>query len=178
MTETPLKLLPTDMMPDHFIDLYGSIYEHSPWIAKRVLENRDIERLDTVESLHRAMQQVVDTASYDQKIILIQAHPDLACTPEKRDKLTHESQNEQSKAGLDHCTEQEFASFQELNRRYRDKFGFPFIIAVRGLNRREILDIFKKRVENNREAEFESALAEIHKIANGRLMAMGKTTDE
>lgn len=165
MTDTPL--------PDYrdladFMAAYGGIYEHSPWIAERAF---DAPEKHTVEKLHAALKHIVDGADDQRKLALIQAHPDLACAP---GRLTMASQNEQSGAGLTHCSEEEYQAFQDLNRRYREKFGFPFIIAVRGLDRAEILARFRERIDHERSREFDTALEEIHKIAFWRLRELAQ----
>lgn len=165
MSNTPL--------PDYhnladFMKAYGGIYEHSPWIAERAF---DAPGKHTVEKLHAIMKHIVDEADEQRKLALVQAHPDLACAP---GRLTTASQNEQSGAGLDHCTDDEYQAFQELNRRYRERFGFPFIIAVRGLNRAGILASFRHRINNDTPREFDTALEEIHKIAFWRLRELAK----
>jgi len=151
-----------------FMAAYGGIYEHSPWIAERGF---DAPEKHSVEKLHAALKHIVDGADEKRKLALIQAHPDLACAP---GRLTTASQNEQSGAGLDHCTQAEYQAFQDLNRRYREKFGFPFIIAVRGLDRAEILTRFRERIDHERSQEFDTALEEIHKIAFWRLRELAQ----
>lgn len=169
MTETTLSKLPKDMNLNDFIDTYGGIYEHSPWIAEAAYA---VEEKDTVEELHAALKHIVDEADSDLKLKLIAAHPDLACAPDRMTELTDASQNEQSGAGLNRCSEEEYQAFQNLNRQYRDKFGFPFIIAVKGLQRTEILTKFRQRINNDKAQEFETDINEIHKIAYWRLMAL------
>ncbi len=150
-----------------FVDLFGGVYEHSPWIAEAVWDlNADH---GTAERLHKAFRRVLDRADHGAKLTLLRAHPDLAGKLAVKGGLTADSTSEQSGAGLDSCTEEEFAAFQELNRRYKDKFEFPFILAVRGYNRGEILEIFRRRVENDPQTEFETALEQVHRIAILRL---------
>src|SRR5438552_4063548 len=136
MDGTPLKNIPSRMSGDEFMEIYGGIYEQSPWIAEEAFARQDI---DTVEALHAAMKLAVVRSDMNQQLILIRAHPDLACAPADMSKLTRESQSEQAGAGLKSCTPEEFAEFQKLNAGYKTRFGFPFIIAVRGLTRQEIL---------------------------------------
>jgi len=147
-----------------FVKKYGGIYEHSPWVAEAVHGTQI-----SIDALHPAMQKVVDAADEGRKIALLRAHPDLACAPADMTKLTASSQSEQAGAGLKECTPEEFAEFQKLNTDYKKKFGFPFIIAVTGLTRRDILEAFRKRINNSKPAEFETALAQVHKIALIRL---------
>lgn len=146
-----------------FVKKYGSIYEHSPWVAEAAYGAADIQSV---------MRATVDAASHDKKLILIKAHPDLACAPADLSKLTKDSVSEQTGAGLNQCTPEEFAEFQRLNADYKKKFGFPFIIAVKGLRRADILHAFRKRLHNDAEAEFSTAIEQIHKIAGFRLAAL------
>lgn len=154
-----------------FVAAYGGIYEHSPWVAERTWVALD-DHVPETEKLQRLMADCVDNASSEQQLELIQAHPDLAGKAQVAGELTAESTEEQSRAGLDQCSAEEFARFQALNGAYREKFGFPFIKAVRDSNRIEILQAFAARLENTYDEEFETALQEIHKIAGLRLKAM------
>ena len=156
-----------------FIARYGGIYEHSPWVAERA-SDLDIDTTD-VGMLARVMADVVDNAASDRQLELIRAHPDLAGRAQVAGELTAESTAEQSSAGLDQCSREEFERFQALNSAYREKFGFPFVMAVRGSSRGEILEAFARRLDNDYELEFETALVEIHKIARLRLEAMEQT---
>ncbi len=153
-----------------FIARYGGIYEHSPWVAERVLAIG----IDTSDAalVARSMADIVDNAARDRQLELIRAHPDLAGKAQVAGELTAESTAEQASAGLDQCSQEEFERFQALNDAYREKFGFPFVMAVRDSSRDEILEAFAERLENDYELEFETALVEIHKIARLRLEAM------
>lgn len=153
-----------------FIARYGGIYEHSPWVAERVIA-LGIDTTD-VEIVARVMADVVDNATRDMQLELIRAHPDLVGKAQIAGELTAESTVEQASAGLDQCSTEEFERFQALNSAYREKFGFPFVMAVRDSSRGEILETFARRLENDQELEFETALVEIHKIARLRLEAM------
>lgn len=148
-----------------FIRRFGGIYEHSPWVAQGAFE----KGAATLEDLHAAMKDVVTKADRDKKLALIRAHPDLACAT---GTLTEASTAEQRGAGLKECTAEEFAEFQKLNAEYKKKFGFPFIIAVKGLHRSDILQAFRQRINNDINVEFETALEQIHKIARFRLDAL------
>jgi OHCU decarboxylase len=119
------------------------------------------------------MAECVDNAAVEQQLELIRAHPDLAGKAQLAGELTEDSTQEQASAGLDQCSSEEFGRFQSLNTAYWDKFGFPFVMAVRGSSRAEIIDAFTARLENDYDLEFETALTEIHKIARLRLDAMG-----
>lgn len=154
-----------------FVARYGAIYEHSPWVAEEaaavVADDGDIGRIAEV------MADCVDNASREQQLELIRSHPDLAGKAQIAGELTVDSTTEQTSAGLDQCSADEYARFQALNRAYRDRFGFPFVMAVRNSSRGEILAAFEKRLANDAETEFETALVEIHEIARLRLGAMG-----
>jgi len=154
-----------------FISRYGAIYEHSAWVAEEaapfVAESKDEQRIADV------MADCVDNASLERQLALIRAHPDLAGKAQIAGELTEDSTSEQASAGLDQCSAEEYESFQSLNSAYHDKFGFPFIMAVKASSRAEILEAFEKRLGNDQDLEFETALVEIHKIARLRLQAMG-----
>ena len=154
-----------------FLGRYGGIYEHSPWVAERVEALLDGASTDT-ERLAALMADCVDNAAVETQLELIRAHPDLAGKAQVAGKLTADSTDEQSSAGLDQCTAEEFDKFQSLNTAYKEKFEFPFIMAVRESTRDEILQAFSGRIENDYDMEFETALQEIHKIARLRLAAL------
>lgn len=155
---------------EEFVKRYGAIYEHSAWVAEETYDAaRETSDPNTLAELFAIC---VDEASTDRKLELIRAHPDLAGKAAIAGELTHESSKEQSSAGIDQCTPEEFAEFQSLNTRYKEKFGFPFVMAVRHSNRGEILEAFAKRLQNDTETEFRTAIAEIHEIARMRLEAM------
>jgi OHCU decarboxylase len=157
-----------------FIAHYAAIYEHSPWVAERVAPLAT--EVDDAAQLAALMADCVDNAATEQQLELIRAHPDLAGKAQLAGELTEDSTLEQASAGLDQCSPDELQRFQSLNTAYREKFGFPFIMAIRDSNRAEILDAFAARLENDCDLEFETALTEIHKIARLRLDAMGAST--
>ncbi len=152
-----------------FMAAYGHIYEHSPWVAEKTWTANDPDTLDMLEGLAAAMAAQVDAADEAAKMRLICAHPDLAGKAALRDELTAESKSEQAGAGLDQCSAEELDEFTRLNGAYKAKFGFPFIIAVKGLDRQDILAAFRARLNHDRAQEFETALTQIHKIAQLRL---------
>jgi 2-oxo-4-hydroxy-4-carboxy-5-ureidoimidazoline decarboxylase len=115
------------------------------------------------------MKKIVDDSSETEKLILINAHPELGKKLQKKEKLTKFSEDEQKSAGLDQCSDEEFKILTNLNNEYRLKFKFPFIIAVKGLNKNQIIDNMQKRVNNSKTKEFETAISEIHKIAELRI---------
>ncbi len=154
-----------------FIARYAGIYEHSPWVAERVAPLA--AEFDDAQQLATLMADCVDNAAEQQQLELIRAHPDLAGKAQIAGELTADSALEQASAGLDQCSSEEFEKLQSLNAAYWDKFGFPFVMAVRGSQRAEIIDAFAARLENDYDLEFDTALTEIHKIARLRLEAMG-----
>jgi 2-oxo-4-hydroxy-4-carboxy-5-ureidoimidazoline decarboxylase len=156
---------------DHrgFVVALGGVFEDSPWVAEAAWPRHPFATLDT---LYRAMVDAVRSAGEDAQLALIRAHPELAGKAAVRGDLTADSKAEQSGAGLDQCSPQEFARLQELNRAYNAKFGFPFIIAVKGLDRTTIITRFAERLEGDRAAEFEEALQQIARIAWLRLEAL------
>jgi OHCU decarboxylase len=155
-----------------FIARYAGVYEHSPWVAERVAPH--VAPDDDIDALAAMMADCVDNAATEQQLELIRAHPDLAGKAQLAGELTEDSTREQASAGLDCCSPEELQRFQLLNAAYREKFGFPFVMAVRGKHRSEILEAFASRLENDYEREFETAIIEIHKIARLRLAALGE----
>jgi beta-ureidopropionase / N-carbamoyl-L-amino-acid hydrolase len=156
---------------DEAARLLDGLYEHSPWIAQQALAHRPFRSLS---HLKQAMADIVRSAGPEQQLALIRAHPELAGKAMVSKTLTSESTNEQSKAGLTDCTPEEFARIQQLNADYNAKFGFPFILAVRGprgtgLSRREIIDTFARRLDHHPEFERAEALRNIHRIVELRL---------
>jgi beta-ureidopropionase / N-carbamoyl-L-amino-acid hydrolase len=157
---------------DHaFAAALEGIYEHSPWIAERAASARPFA---SVAALKLALRRVVDQASRDEQLALLRAHPELAGKATIAGELTRESTGEQAGAGLDRCSAEEYAALHDLNAQYNAKFGFPFILAVRGptgmgLHRREIIDTFARRLANQPSAELAEALRQVHRIAEIRL---------
>ncbi len=153
-----------------FVEKFGGIYEHSAWIAEEAfacgVDPRDRD------ALAAAMLEIVEASGEAAQLALLRAHPDLAGKLAKSGALTEESTSEQAGAGLDQCSEAEFAEFTRLNETYKEKFGFPFILAVKGRDRQEILENFRARVHNSRAAEFREALDQVHQIARLRLESM------
>ena len=164
-----IKPAPHRLSRANFIAAFGGIYEHSPWVAERLFDAGLTARDADPASLARRMAEIVDAAEYDKQMALLCAHPELAGKLAIAGSLTAESTAEQASAKLDQCNAEEFAAFQDLNDRYGKKFGHPFIIAVRGLDRATILAAFGKRVAQSADTEFATALGEVHKIAQLRL---------
>lgn len=156
---------PSDMDREAFVLNLGGVYEHSPWIAETLFKTGLTGDHDSAVGLHAAMRAIVDRTDRQQKLELLRAHPDLAGRLAIQGNLTADSNAEQASAGLDQCTPEEYAAFQSLNERYKEKFGFPFILAVRGLDRGGILANFQERVDNDPETEFNEAVKQVHRIA-------------
>jgi OHCU decarboxylase len=166
MSDRPL---PTGMDRSTFVRTFGHVFEHSPWIAEEAFDRGLPADAARAEGLHRAMCSVLRDASDERKRALIEAHPDLAGRLARAGGLTRESSGEQTGAGLDRLSEDEYARFTALNDAYKGRFGFPFVIAVKGLGKDEILDAFERRLENDRQIEFATALGQIERIALLRL---------
>jgi len=155
---------------DEFISRYGGIYEHSAWVAEQTCE---VARgITDANKLAEVLAHCVDAAPQERKLALIRAHPDLAGKAAIAGSLTEESSEEQAAAGIDRCTPEEYRQFQSLNDQYKEKFSFPFVMAVRNSNKTDILNAFAQRLKNDNETEFATAINEIHKIARLRLEAM------
>ena len=156
---------PSQMTHGEFLARFGPVYEDSPWVAEGVWPGVEGGGLDDRAALATAMRKEVDVAPRAMKLALIRAHPELA----SRAKMAEASVKEQGGAGLDQCSPAEFDAFQRFNAAYNDRFGFPFIIAVKGLGRTDILAAFEARLANDAETEFAEAIAQIHRIAGFRL---------
>lgn len=154
-----------------FVDTLRGIYEHSPWIPQRAAPLRPFA---TVAALKFALQSVVSKASVDEQLGLIRAHPELAGKAAIAGQLTEESTHEQAKSGLNLCSAEQYATLHQLNADYNAKFGFPFILAVKGpdghgLTRQIIIDTFTRRLKNQRTDEMAECLRQIHRIAELRI---------
>jgi len=152
-----------------FVARFGGVFEHSPWIAETVFDSGAPARAATAAALHAAMCAIFRAAGRERQMAVVRAHPDLAGRLALAGGLTADSTAEQRSAGLDQCTPDELRRFMELNDVYRARFGFPFIMAVRGRSRGEILAAFERRLANHPDTEFQTALAEIERIAALRL---------
>ncbi|MDC3347552.1 2-oxo-4-hydroxy-4-carboxy-5-ureidoimidazoline decarboxylase [bacterium] len=166
------RYMPSHMTQEDFMDVFGGVYEHTPWIAEAVYAAGLTGSQDTVAGLHDSLRTNVDDADDEKKLALLRAHPDLAGKLAISGELTADSTSEQASAQLDKCTPEEFAEFQSLNDRYKEAFGFPYILAVRGRNRQEILENFRSRVDNTPDTEFAEALKQVHRIALLRIEAL------
>ncbi len=158
-----------DMPVDEFIATLKDIFEHSPWVAEGVSTTRPF---NSIRMLHQAMVQVVQSSGARQQLDLICAHPDLAGKAALSGELTVSSTNEQARAGLDTLNQEEFEKFHQLNDGYKSRFGFPFILAVKGHDKHSIIRAFEQRLENSQADEHLEALKQIAEIARFRLEAL------
>jgi 2-oxo-4-hydroxy-4-carboxy-5-ureidoimidazoline decarboxylase len=149
-----------------FVASLGGIYEHSPWVAEQAASERPFA---SREQLADRMRAAVVNAGDSAKLALIRAHPDLAGKLARAGALSAESTREQAGLGLDRLSDAEFERFSDLNTRYRERFGFPFVICVRLTDRPGILAAFERRLEHDAAAEMAEALLQIHHIARLRL---------
>ncbi|KQV64597.1 2-oxo-4-hydroxy-4-carboxy-5-ureidoimidazoline decarboxylase [Rhizobium sp. Root1220] len=157
---------------DEFVSRFGGVFEHSPFIAERTYDDGFVgEKLD-VDRVHTALVAIFRSASPEEQLGVLRAHPDLAGRLAIAGELTEDSKKEQAGAGLDRLSIEEHARFTALNTAYVEKFGFPFIIAVKGLNKDDILAAFEKRIDNSRDEEFATATAQVERIALLRLTAL------
>lgn len=165
-----------------FVEAVGWTFEHSPWVAERAWEERPFSSLD---ALHDTMTGIVAAATYDEQIALLRAHPDLGTVRLKpdptgdasdvgrvrlqADRLSDASQREQTGAGLDTLTRDELDRLASLNAAYREKFGIPFLYAVRGSTTHDVLNALERRLPSTRDIEHEEALRQVYRIARFRL---------
>lgn len=155
-----------------FVARFGGVYERSPWVADRAFDR--LQGVEGIEAIAGAMADCVDQAPFETQLELIRSHPDLADRTGIVGELTPESAAEQSSAGLDRCSSREYAHLAALTHSYRERFGFPFVMAVRGSDTTDILIALQNRLRNERSDEIKTALGEIHKIAQIRLQLLGE----
>ena len=153
-----------------FVAAIGAVFEHSPWIAARAWERRPFADR---AALDQAFVEVLAAAGREELLGLILAHPELASKAALRGELAEHSAREQAGAGLNACTPEELGTIRELNDAYRSHFGWPFIVAVKGLSRQQIIAAMRTRLNHSAEDEFAEALLQIRRIAGLRLDALG-----
>ena len=170
---------PSEMNRADFLARFADVFEHSPWIARQVWESGLDASQDSVEGLHQRFSVMIRQASQEQKLALLLAHPQLAVGIAGPTALTAASHAEQQGAGLDQCSAQEFVEFQHLNQAYMEKFGFPFIMAVKGTDRHNILQAFRTRLAHATEQEFQTAIEQVIRIGllriESKLNSAGET---
>lgn len=159
----------SSLSQDDFTARLADIFEHSAWVASTAWQQRPFA---TMDALHSAMADAVATADQALQLQLIRAHPELAGKEASSGTLTDASTSEQRGAGLDQCSNAELTRLRQLNADYRERFGFPFVIAVKGLSRYQIMDAIEARLKNDEATEFQTCLQEINKIARFRLDAL------
>ena len=162
-------MVPSQMEKDAFVAAFGSIYEHSPWIAERAWELELGPVHDRAIGLWNALARIFRTASEEERLSVLTAHPDLAGKLAAAKRLTAESSGEQASAGLDALTDEERTFFEKANADYTAKFGFPFIICVKDHTKATIMEAFPERIAHDRETEFAEACRQVERIAYHRL---------
>ena len=150
-----------------FISIFGIVFDKTDWIAEKAYA---LKPFNNFQELFSKMMEIFENSKKEKHIEILNAHPHLAV--EK--KLTEDSKNEQKNASLNQCNDAEFIEFKKLNEEYKKKFGFPFIVAVKGKNKEEILNSFRQRITNNINSEFEEAKKQVKKIASFRLSEIFK----
>ena len=148
-----------------FTEVFGNIFENASWIAEKLYQQKPF---NSFNDLSYKMISIFEGVDNQKKLKILNSHPDLA-DKAKIGSLTPDSNKEQSNVGLDQCSEKEFNDFKNLNLEYKNKFGFPFIIAVKGKSKSEILESFKKRIMSDKENEFFEAIEQVKKISLLRL---------
>lgn len=151
---------------DDFVAALGGIFEHSPWVTAKVCAARPFANID---ALHAAMIEAVRSSPLHRRLDLLRAHPELAGRLARAGDLTDDSLAEQASTGLNRLNAAQFQRFDELNRAYREKFGFPFIIAVKEHNKEGIVQSFESRLDNTLDTEIENALGQVFRITRLRL---------
>jgi OHCU decarboxylase len=166
----------TALSQQEFVKAFGGIFEHSPWIAEKAFQLELGPAHNSAGGVHNALCRAFRIASPEARLQVLRAHPDLAGKLAAAKRLTADSTSEQASAGLDMLTDEERQKFTTLNADYTTKFGFPFIIAVRGLSKANILEAFESRIHNSHDVELNTACAQVERIALLRLVEkLGKT---
>lgn len=163
----PLSIAAINALPrEEFVERLGGVFEHSPWVAEAAFARRPYA---DVAGLHDAMLGAVRDAPFARQLAFLRGHPELAGRAMVAGALTADSSNEQARSGLTQCSPEEFAKLQELNAAYGKRFGWPFILAVKHLDRATIIRIFGERLAASAADEFEECMANIGKITRWRL---------
>ncbi len=163
------SIIPSKLAKDDFLALFGSVYEHSEWVAERAYEGELAPANDNAQGLAFALKVQFRAAEYEERLAVLNAHPDLAGKLAQAKRLTKQSTSEQASAGLDALSDEEREKFTSLNEQYKAKFGFPFIIAVKDYNKQAILENFETRLKNSAEQEFTTACKQVERIAQIRI---------
>jgi OHCU decarboxylase len=160
------------MARETFVARFGGVFEHSPFIAERAFDAGAVREPLTAAGVHAALVTAFRSARHEERLGVLRAHPDLAGRLAIAGELTEDSRKEQAGAGLDRLNPAEHSRFTELNTAYIEKFGFPFIIAVRGLTKDDILQAFEARIGHDHDTEFATAVSQVEKIALLRLRSL------
>ena len=160
---------------EDFVARFGSLFEHSPWVAEEAWESRPF---GSIEEMWRAFEDAMYAAPRERQLDLIRAHPDLAGKAAVAGELTQESAREQASAGLDRLSPGKFEEFTRMNREYREKFSLPMVVCVREHTKESILENVQSRLGNSRDEEIRTALAEISKISHYRLLDLVEREEE
>ena len=163
---------PSCMSRDAFAKAFGGVYEHSPWVARKAYDFGIGVANDTAQGLNFALRTQFRLACYDDQLAVLVAHPDLAGKLASANLLTAESTSEQASAGLDNLTQEEKDTFEKLNTAYVEKFGFPYIIAVKDYTKAQIMEQFNTRINNDKDTEFATACQMVERIAELRIHAL------
>ena len=159
-----------NLSKSEFTEVFGNVFENASWIAEELYDQRPFKDF---QDLSEKMLSTFEAINKEKKLKILNSHPDLA-DKTKIGLLTPDSNKEQNNAGLDQCTEEEFKEFKNLNERYKNKFGFPFIYAVKGKSKNEILNNFKERVTCDINVEFVESVKQVKKIAKLRINEINK----
>ena len=159
-----------NLTKNEFIEVFGNVFENTNWIAEKLYTQKPFENF---EDLSQKMLNIFENIDKEKKLEILNSHPNLA-DKTKIGLLTQDSSKEQNIAGLDKCSEEEFNEFKKLNMKYKEKFGFPFIYAIKGKSKNEILNNFKERVAYDINVEFIEATKQVKKIASLRINEIKK----
>jgi len=159
----------TRMNESDFVERFGAVYEHSPWVARDVFAGGIESVLADADALSARFEAVFIASGHKRQLAILRAHPELACGSAKEDQLSADSDREQRGAGLDQCSDVELHQFRDMNNKYMIKNNFPFIVAVKGRTRQQILKVFQQRLDNDPDSEFETALRQVCQIGRFRI---------
>ena len=159
-----------NLSQDKFIEVFGNVFENASWIAEKLYTQKPFRNF---KDLYEKMLNIFELADKKNKLMILNSHPDLA-DKTKIGLLTTDSNKEQNTAGLDQCSKEEFEKFKNLNQKYKEKFGFPFIYAVKDKSKIKILNNFKERVAYDINVEFIEAVKQVKKIAGFRINEISK----
>ncbi|PVZ87288.1 OHCU decarboxylase [Serratia sp. S1B] len=155
------------MSQAQFEQALGSVFEKAPWVIKQAAEKRPYKGF---VDLYEGIIEPLKVASPEVQLAVIKSHPNLACKGIRAESITAHSQSEQSSAGLNQCTQEEADLLLSLNQAYQQKFGFPFMLSIKGYNKAEIIEQLKTRINNDKQQEFDTALQQVYKVVLWRML--------